>query len=118
MSDNEQENENRETVADIVAEMHREANELCEYGTHCVGNYADRIEAAWKREREAIEREARSQGKDAVLDVVKKLDCIPREDSVGNASAKKHSWTKKHRRTKINDPSKILHDYWRDNYEV
>ena len=29
-----------------------------------------------------------------------------------NASAKKH------RRTKDDNPSKILHDYWRDHYEV
>ena len=51
----------RETVADIVAEMNR-----TKYGDDdcsvkwCLQEWADRIEAAWKREREALEAHVRS----------------------------------------------------------
>ena len=39
-----------ETVADIIAEMRMEAPEICEFGNMCIGNYADRIEAAHTQE--------------------------------------------------------------------
>lgn len=57
---NEMSNERQETVADIVAEMR--IGDLCaedtsasraEYINDFLASYADRIEAAWKREREA-----------------------------------------------------------------
>ena len=55
-------NERQETVADIVAEMR--IGDLCaedtsasrpEYINDFLASYADRIEAAWKRESEAVE---------------------------------------------------------------
>ena len=80
-----------ESLSDIVASMRR-GTKLPGYWRSCDLNkilayHADRIEAAWKREKAAWHKP-------------------------GNAAAKKH------RRTKADDPSKILHDYWRDHYEV
>lgn len=74
MSDNEQENENRETVADIVAELRKESKkvrtvirpdgygdyeEITLEGNPYLKNLSDRIEAACKRERDLIRSCAR-----------------------------------------------------------
>ena len=63
-SENEQESEKRETVADIVAEMRR-GTKLPGFWRSCALNkileyHADRIEAAWKRERDRLMTEPRS----------------------------------------------------------
>lgn len=58
MSDNEQGNENRETVADIVAEMRYRGkcpDPIAVMRLGELAQYANRIEAAWKRERETEE---------------------------------------------------------------
>ena len=104
MSDNEQKNEKRETVADILAEMRERADAMQTHGTThgvrlAILDFARRIEVVWKREARAIATE------NAVLPAV----CITKG---GNAAAKKHL------RKNAGDPSKILHDYWRDHYEV
>lgn len=88
MSNNEQENDNCDSVADIVAEMHREANELCEYGTHCVGNYADRIEAAWKRQEQCY----LDQIRDAV-NMIGHERFVAKHPPVGNAAAIREALT-------------------------
>lgn len=102
MSDNEQKNENRETVADILKEMRGMGNYQRYSGDHAHA-LADRIDAAWKRERSKIEADALAVG--GIVEAA-------RHKPVGNAAAKKH------RRTRINDPSKIMQDYWRMHYEV
>jgi len=82
MSDNEQKNENREKVADIVAEMrygtipkHRTDHEL-------LAIYADRIEAAWKRERAKVEADALAVG-----GIVEAARTAEKSSAVGNAAA-------------------------------
>ena len=55
---NEMSNERQETVADIVAEMRKDIAEgtvgiWSDFGGEIARSYADRIEAAWKREQEA-----------------------------------------------------------------
>jgi hypothetical protein len=54
----ENENEKRETVAGIVAEMRRreKSHYYPKVARNIMHQYADRIEAAWKRERERDER--------------------------------------------------------------
>jgi hypothetical protein len=76
------ESENNETIADIVAEMRKmkryaqSDSSDCRYVAYwCYQTFADRIEAAWKREEKAIATE------NAVLPAV----CITK--SVGNAAA-------------------------------
>lgn len=54
MSDNEQKNKNRETVADILAKMERESIIHVSIPTTDLKRYADRIKAAWARESKAI----------------------------------------------------------------
>ena len=51
-------NAKHETIADIVAEMRKDIAEgtvgiWSDFGGEIARSYADRIEAAWKREREA-----------------------------------------------------------------
>lgn len=61
-----EENEKRESVADIVADIRERAYNATRHGERTTDNYAvsellesiaDRIETAWKREREASEDE-------------------------------------------------------------
>lgn len=54
MSENEQKNETRETVADILAKMERESIIHVSIPTTDLKRYADRIKAAWARESKAI----------------------------------------------------------------
>ena len=63
------ENESRETVADIVADIRERAENAMRNGERLVHNeavamllrsIADRIEAAWKRESDRLMREPRS----------------------------------------------------------
>lgn len=107
---NNNENENRETVADIVAEM--------QYRGKCpdpiavmrlgeLAQYADRIEAAWKRQEQCYLDQIRD-----AINMIGHERFVKEHPPVGNAAAKKH------RRTKADDPSEILHDFWRDHYEV
>ena len=84
MSDNEQKNENREKVADIVAEMrygtipkHRTDHEL-------LAIYADRIEAAWKRERAKVEADALAVG--GIVEAARR-STAEKSSAVGNAAA-------------------------------
>ena len=58
MSDNKQENDNQEAVADILAEMRGMGNYQRYSGDHAHA-LADRIEAAYKRERDLIRSCAR-----------------------------------------------------------
>jgi len=90
MSDNEQKNENREKVADIVAEM-RNLGKLDEKSTDkiprslmCLGlrTYADRIESAWKRERAKVEADALAVG-----GIVEAARTAEKSSAVGNAAA-------------------------------
>ena len=65
MKDNE--NEKRETVADILAEYRNDADAmdrgwLYQPTAEYVRRLLDRIEAAWKREREAVEADALAVG--------------------------------------------------------
>lgn len=47
-----------EALADIVREMRSEAPQICEWGSFCIGKYADRIEAAAEREARTREQAA------------------------------------------------------------
>lgn len=106
MSDNEQMNKKIETVADILAKMRGMGNYQRYSGDHARA-LADRIEAAWKRQEQCY----LDQIRDAV-NMIGHERFVAKHPPVGNAAAKKH------RRTKADDSSKILHDYWRDHYEV
>lgn len=104
--------ENQETIADIVAEM-RNLGKIDEKSPDKIQRslmglglrtYADRIEAAAKREKELCK----------AYWTQKCRDTIPEHDRYcGNNTAEK-----KHRRTKDDDPSKHLHDYWRRHYDA
>lgn len=87
MSDNEQRNENRETVSDIVAEMRERADAMQTHGTThgvrlAVLEFARRIEAAWKREREEVEADALEVG-----GIVEAARTAEKSSAVGNAAA-------------------------------
>lgn len=97
MSDNEQKNENREKVADIVAEM-RNLGKLDEKSTDkiprslmCLGlrTYADRIEAAWKRERAKVEADALEVG-----GIVEAARTAEKSSALGNAAAMREALVK------------------------
>lgn len=104
MSDREQRNKNRKTVADVLADFRQyvENTKLPSEVAETIVCYLDRIKAAAKRERETIEADSLAVG--GIVEAA-------RHKPVVNAAAKKH------RRTKVDD-SKILQDYWRDHYEV
>lgn len=93
MSENEQENEKRETVADVLAIVRRAAQyydgeaeksegllrEIFKLSADNYREIADRIEAAWKRDRTEIEANALNVG--AVVATTEK------SSAVGNAAA-------------------------------
>lgn len=79
MSDNEQKDENRETVADIVAQIRAAAYIQNADTTESVLRLADRIDAAWKRERAKVEADALEVG--GIVEAA-------RHKPVGNASAR------------------------------
>lgn len=93
-SENEQ--EKRETLADIVAEMRRNGDAWCEdrstNKTECLGlitlKYADRIEAAWRREKSEIEANALAVG--GIVEAARHNECgtptTEKSSAVGNAA--------------------------------
>ena len=85
-------NERQETVADIVAEMR--IGDLCaedtsasrlEYINDFLDSYADRIEAAWKREQEAGAAAAQICGE--IGEIVGREATTEKSSAVGNANA-------------------------------
>ena len=83
-------NENQETIADIVREMR--IGDLCaedtsasrpEYINDFLAGYADRIEAAWKREREAGAEAAQICGE--IGEIVGREATCSKSSQVGNA---------------------------------
>ena len=91
MSDNEQENENLETVADIVADIRERAYNATRHGERTTDNYAvsellksiaARIEAALKRERAKVEADALEVG-----GIVEAARTAEKSSAVGNAAA-------------------------------
>lgn len=83
-------NERQETVADIVAEMR--IGDLCagdttsarpEYINDFLASYADRIEAAWKREQEAGAEAAQICGE--IGEIVGREATTEKSSAVGNA---------------------------------
>ena len=81
MSDNEQENENRETVAEILEEMRGMGN-YQRYSVDHVRALANRIDAAWKRERAKVEADALEVG-----GIVEAARTAEKSSAVGNAAA-------------------------------
>jgi hypothetical protein len=86
MNENEQENEKRETLADIFSEYRKDMDEMvahrqCAPSIRYVARLLDRIEAAWKRECEA----SRAYWTKKCRDTITEHDryCSP----VGNAAA-------------------------------
>ena len=82
-------NEKHETLADIVADMRELAADI-ETGNAVVGqtvwrNYADRIEAAWMREREAGAAAAQICGE--IGEIVGREATTEKSSRVGNAAA-------------------------------
>lgn len=77
-----------ETIADIVAEMRRDASDICEHGTRCLGNYADRIEAAHKETMRKLD-EARQTAEDSLWDKAERDDqaaVVKQNFTTGNAT--------------------------------
>lgn len=81
MSDNEQMNKKVETVADILEEMRGMGNYQRYSGDHAHA-LADRIEAAWKRERAKVEADALAVG-----GIVEASRTAEKSSAVGNAAA-------------------------------
>lgn len=87
MSENEQENEKRESVADIVAEMLERADAMQTHGTThgvrlAIREFARRIKSAWKRERSKVEADALAVG-----GIVEATRTAEKSSAVGNAAA-------------------------------
>lgn len=81
MSNNEQMNKKVETVADIIEEMRGMGNYQRYSGDHAHA-LADRIEAAWKRERAKVEADALAVG-----GIVESARTAEKSSAVGNAAA-------------------------------
>lgn len=88
MSDNEQTNKKIETVADILAEMRKGMNPNgtveCQYLESDICTFADRIEAAWKRERAKVEADALAVG--GIVEAAR-MRTVEKSSAVGNAAA-------------------------------
>lgn len=71
--------EHNETLADIVAEMHKRmvSHYYSREGRNLIRQYADRIEAAWRREANSIERLVR----DAIIDYQEMFAHAPNDDA-------------------------------------
>lgn len=82
MSDNEQKDENRETVADIVAQIRAAAYIQNADTPKSVLRFADRIEAVWKRERAKVEADALEVG-----GIVEAARTAEKSLAVGNSAA-------------------------------
>lgn len=91
MSDNEQENENRETVADVVAEMLERADAMQTHGTThgvrlAIREFARRINAAYNRERAKVEADALAVG--GIVEAARRREeTAEKSSAVGNAAA-------------------------------
>ena len=80
--------ERQKTVDDILAKMRSDGttgpSDALDWVKAKLKYYADQIEAAVKREKDDVDREAHWRGANAVIEAVKKLDCVPR-DEIGDA---------------------------------